>query len=87
MTRFDDEMCLYKVTEIIIINNIQIIIACKKIKLNVFNSHFEAYEVDKNEYVILNPVFIQLNHFNGPPINLINTPKGDKIFRIKEYFV
>jgi len=80
-------MCLFEITEIIIINNIQIFIVCKKIKLNGFNSHFEAYEVDKNEQVVLSPVFIQLNHFNGPPINLINTPTGNKLFRIKEYFV
>jgi len=87
LTRFEEEMCLFEITEIIIINNIQTVIVCKKIKLNGFNSHFEAYEVDKNEHIILNPVFIQLNHFNGPPINLVNRPTGDKLFRIKEYFV
>lgn len=87
MTMFIQEMCLFEIVEIIVLNNTQVVIVGKQIKLNGFHSHFEAYEVDKNTQVILNPVFIQLNHFNGPPITLINTPIGNKMFRIKEYFI
>jgi hypothetical protein len=83
LTLFEDKICLFEIKEIIIINNIQTIIECIKIKLNGFNSYCEAYEVDQNEHIILNLVFLQLNHFNGRPINLINTPMEDKLFRIK----
>lgn len=86
LTMFNYEMCLYEIVEIVIIN-IQIIILTKQIQLNGFHSLFEAYKVDKNEKVILNPVFIEINKFNGPPINVINTPIGNKMFRVKEYFI
>jgi len=87
LTRFIYEMCLFKIKEIIVINNIKIIILTKQIQLNGFHSHLEAYEVDFNEHVILNPVFNEINDFNGPPINVVNTSIGKKMFIIKEYFM
>jgi hypothetical protein len=87
LTRFNSEMCLFKIVEIIIIKNIQVIILAKQIKLNGFHSHFEAYIVDENEETILNPVFGEISSFSGPPINVINSPTGIKMFRIKEYFM
>lgn len=87
LTRFIFEMCLFEIIEIIVINNIKIIILTKQIKLNGFHSHFEAYEVDFDEHIVLNPVFNEINYFNGPPINVINTSTGKKMFRTKEYFM
>lgn len=87
LTRFIYEMCLFKIIEIIVISNIKIIILTKQIQLNGFHSHLEAYEVDFNEHIILNPVFNEINDFNGPPINVVNTAIGKKMFRTKEYFM
>jgi len=87
LTRFIFEMCLFEIIEIIVINNIKIIILTKQIKLNGFHSHFEAYEVDFDEHIVLNLVFNEINYFNGPTINVINTSTGKKMFRTKEYFM
>jgi len=87
LTRFIYEMCLFKIIEIIVISNIKIIILTKQIQLNGFHSHLEAYEVDFNEHIILNPVFNEINDFNGPPINVVNISIGKKMFRTKEYFM
>lgn len=39
---FNYEICLFEIVEIVIINNIQIIILAKQIKLNGYHSHFES---------------------------------------------
>jgi len=50
LTKFLDEMCLYEISEIIVVNNStdKIFILSKQIQVLDFHVKFEAFEVDKN---------------------------------------
>lgn len=68
MTKFLDEMCLYEIAEIIVVNNStdKIFILSKQIQVIDFLVQFE---VDKNT-IINNCTIHGIDEFSGPPINI-----------------
>jgi len=84
ITNFIDEVCLYEILEIIVIqNNVSFIV--HQIQLNSFNIHLKAYEVDKDKSIISKSL-INIEQFSSSPINIHVVPDGRLFIRLKEYF-
>lgn len=88
MTKFIEEMCLFKILEIIVFYepNATIYILAKQIKIVSFHSHFEAFEVDFDRTIINDFIIFKIDEFSGPPINITTSSSGKLMIRLKEFF-
>lgn len=88
LTQFIEEMCLFEILEIIVFNdsNAKIYISTKQIKIDNFNSHFEAFEVDSDRTTISDFLIFKIDEFSGPPINITPSSSGKLMIRLKEFF-
>ncbi|KAF0709353.1 C2H2-type domain-containing protein [Aphis craccivora] len=74
ITNSIDEVCLYEILEIIVVqNNVSFIL--HQIQLNSYNIHLKAYEVDKDKSIISKSL-ISIEQFSSPPINIHQVPDG-----------
>jgi len=84
ITNYIDEVCLYEILEIIVVqNNVSFIL--HQIQLNSYNIHLKAYEVDKDKSIISKSL-INIEQFSSPPINIHQVPDGRLVIRLKEYY-
>lgn len=89
LTKHCDEMCLFKIFELISMNNNPdniVYILTKKILLNGFNSHFESFIVNNSEEEANGCFIFKINEFSGPPINVTTVSSGQKMIRLKEFY-
>lgn len=88
LTKQCNEMCLFKILELITMNNNPdniVYILTKKILLNGFSSHLESFIVSDNEEEDGCFIF-KINEFSGPPINVTVVTSGQKMIRLKEFY-
>lgn len=88
LTKQCNEMALFKIIEIILINKpeIMVYILALEIKLNGFSSHYESFIVSNCEEEINSCYICNINEFNGPPINVTTMSTGQKMIRLKEFY-
>jgi len=87
LTKLIDEMCLFEISEIIVVNDYSnIFIVSKQIQILDFHEHFEAFEIDEKKTVVNDCKINNINEFSDPPINIIKTATGKLIIRLKEFF-
>lgn len=80
---FNNHMHFYLILNIIFFKN-NIMFFCQELKNVIYMEHYIAYEVVPNalgQFEIISP-----NDIIGPPLHLIETPKGKTMLRVKEYF-
>jgi len=80
-------MSLFEIMEVIVFNkpNKKIHILTKQMKINNFNSHFAAFEVDCDKTVAKDCVIYNVDEFSGPPINITPFSSGKLTIRLKEF--
>jgi hypothetical protein len=89
LTKHCDEMSLFKIFELITINNNPdniFYIITKKILLNGFSSHLESFIVSNSEEESNGCFIFKINEFSGPPINVTTVSSGQKMIRLKEFY-
>jgi hypothetical protein len=80
VTCFKHSLCLYKILEIVIVQNNVIYFIVEQIQLDSYNSHMRAYEVSKNQNII-SKTLISIKEFSGPPIDINQVPNGKLMIR------
>ncbi|KAF0749316.1 Uncharacterized protein FWK35_00016906 [Aphis craccivora] len=85
VTNFINEVCLYEILEIIVLQNNVVLFTVHQIQLVSYNLHFKAYEVDSKKSIIAISL-INIEQFSGPPINIHQIPNGKLMIRLKEYY-
>jgi hypothetical protein len=87
LTKSCNETCLFKISEIIFINQpeIMVYILAQEIRLNEFSSHYESFNVSVSEEVINCCFICDINEFDGPPINVTTISSGKKMIRLKQF--
>lgn len=89
LTKYCNEMGLFKIIELILINNNPnniVYILTKRILLNGFSSHFESFIVSNSEEEVNDYFIFNINEFSGPPINVTTVSSGQKMIRLKEFY-
>lgn len=88
LTKFSEEMNLFKIVEIIVIdqNDEVVFILGKPILLENFDTHYESYVVINDEEVCINCVIYRANDFSGPPLNVTNISTGKRMLRLKQFY-
>lgn len=85
VTCFKHNLCLYKILEIVIVQNIAISFIVDQIQLDSYNSHMRTYEVSKNQNRPSKSL-ISIEEFSSPPIDINQVTNGKLMIRLKDYF-
>lgn len=86
LSKFINAMFIFEIKAIILVNNTnQVFILAKKIALNYFSSHYQAYEVFNDLQIVEECSLLNINEFSGPPLNITKTCTGKMFIRLKEF--
>jgi len=85
VTCYKHNLCLYKILEIVIVQNSAVSFIVDQIQLNSYNSHMRAYEVSKNQSRP-SKILISIEEFSSPPIDINQVTHGKLMIRLKDYF-
>ncbi|CAH1107876.1 unnamed protein product [Psylliodes chrysocephalus] len=80
----NNDILIYKVVEIIILNNEKVLFFSQKLINITYRSHFLAHEVDISNLGQFS--LISVNELIGPPLDLIKTAKGINMIKVKEHY-
>lgn len=84
LTNFVDEVCLFKILEIVCNINILVVFSIvHQIEIDAYFSNLRAYKVNTNKNIILKTY---PEDCNGPPINIKQVINGHLFIRLKEYY-
>lgn len=88
LTKFTDQVCLFEIDEIIVVHEPinQVYLCTKQIELEIFNSHFEAFEVNINKNILNNCLILSIDESSGPPININEISSRNLRIRLKEFY-
>lgn len=86
ISKFTDKISFFQIDEIIVINkDLKIKFSPKKIRIGVFNKHYNSYELYINDST-KELLVINNDNFTGPPITHVQMSNGQYFVRPKEYF-
>lgn len=85
VSSFKNDICLYEILEIVIMNDSAILFIVHQIQLDSYSIHMRSYEVNKNKNIISKGI-IGIKEISGPPININQVSNGRQMIRLKEYF-
>ncbi|CAH1114429.1 unnamed protein product [Psylliodes chrysocephalus] len=83
----DDTFQLYEILEFFIgkSSNETIYLVCKQVTVIGYMSHYDAYEVNKENCDFFDIQFKKIDCFSSYPINICRNPNGTTLVRPKEY--
>lgn len=88
LTKFLNEMNLFKITEIIVIENNDdtVFILGEQILFKHFDPRYESFVINENKDELNNFSIYSAYDFSGPPINVTKMANGKKMLRLKEFY-